>query len=81
MKNNNFMMLLAGFLVVALGIMGYVIYNQNKVLESLDRETLKLNTQSSSDDTAEIQNDLEDTNLNDLDKELIDIEAELNSPN
>lgn len=81
MKTNNFMMLLAGFLVVALGIMGYVIYNQNKVLESLDKETLMLNTQSTSDDTTEIEEDLDNTDLDDLDKELIDIEAELNSSN
>jgi hypothetical protein len=81
LKSTNFMIVLAGFLVVALAIMGYILYQQDKTLKSLDKATLNLTKQSQSDDTQAIENDLEGTDLSDLDKEVVNIEAELGSEN
>lgn len=76
---SNFTLILAAFLVVALGIMGYMAYRQNVLLASLDKPTETFKSQSSEDDINSIEKDSEDTNFDDIDKELIDIETELNS--
>jgi len=78
-KSNNFLMMLAAFLVIALGIMGYMIYTQDKTLKSLDKATFSLSKQSSSDETSKIEDDLEDTDFSNLDKEVFGIESEINA--
>jgi hypothetical protein len=45
-----------------------------------DLETENLNQQSSSDEIEAIESDLNNTNLNNLDKELTNIETDLNTP-
>jgi cytoskeletal protein RodZ len=45
-----------------------------------DQETESLNQQGSSDEIDSIESDLNNTNLNNLDKELTNIESELNAP-
>lgn len=63
----NFMMLLASFLVVAFGVMSYVIFNQNERIEALN------------DSIESIEKDLEVTNFDNIDKEVLGIETELTS--
>ncbi|MEK7550457.1 MAG: hypothetical protein AAB535_01610 [Patescibacteria group bacterium] len=64
---NNFLLSLAAFLVIALGIMSYVTYNQN----------LATKTYSESTQVESIQKDLDDTSFDNLDLELKNIETEL----
>lgn len=63
----NFMLLLSAFLVVAFGVMGYVVFNQNEKIEALN------------DSIESIEKDLEVTNFDNIDKEVLGIETELNS--
>lgn len=81
LKSTNFMMILAAFLVVVLGIMGYVIYAQDQTLKSMDKSTFFLSKQSASDEISEIESDIQDTDLSELDNELDDIEKEIDSVN
>ena len=76
MKNKNLIMWLAGFLVVALGIMAYLTYGKST---PVDVQTAIISKQSSSDELDAIETDIEATEFDDLDKELIDIENELNA--
>ena len=76
MKTNNLIMWLAGFLVVALGIMAYLTYGKSA---PVDVQTTTLSKQSSSDELDTIESDVEATEFDNLDKELIDIENELNA--
>ena len=78
-KSNNFLTVLAAFLVIALGVMGYVIYSQDQTLRSLDKQTFTLSKQSNSDETSQIEEDIEDTDFSGLDKEVVDIESEINA--
>lgn len=61
------MMLLSAFLVVALGIMSYILLSQNERIARLD------------DNIESIERDLEKTNFDDLDQEVLGIETELSS--
>lgn len=79
MKSNSFLLTLAAFLVVALGIMGYMIYNQDPISNKVDVQTVTLNKQSPSDETDAIEKDLNNTDLDSIDKEVGDIDKELNS--
>lgn len=76
-KNNNFIIILAAFLIIALGVMGYVIFNQGQTQDLVDKATVSLGRQSSSDETDEIERDLKNTQLDNLDQELDSIEQEL----
>lgn len=76
MKTNNLIMWLAGFLVIALGIMAYLTYGKSA---PVDVQTTTLSKQSSSDELDTIESDVEATEFDNLDKELIDIENELNA--
>lgn len=81
-KQNSFLLVLAGFLVVALGIMAYVVYNQKPLVEKVtDEQTKMYIDQSDSTETDSIEKDLMDTSFDDIDKELKDIETELNTVN
>ena len=81
MKQNNLLLLLGAVALTALAGMGYAIYYQNQILENLDRQTLMLSKQSSSDSVESIEKDLSDTDLDDLDNELDDIGGELENFN
>ena len=75
-------MILAATLVVALGLIGYFLYFQSREIfrnKVTDSQSMELEKQSSSDETDSIEKDLDETNLNDIDKESVIIEAELNS--
>lgn len=48
-----------------------------EIMSAEDQKTLDLQKQSSSDDITAIEKDLNESNLNDLDKEIEDIEKEL----
>ncbi len=77
-KSNNFLIFLAAFLVIALGVMAYVTYNTPQV-ES-DIKTVTLMKQSGSDDVESIEKDLNDTDFEGMDNEIRDIDKELESP-
>ena len=76
MKTNNVIMWIAGFLVVALGVMAYMTYGNST---PVDVQTATLSKQSSSNELDSIESDVEATEFDNLDKELIDIENELNA--
>ena len=78
-KGNNLLITLAGFLVIALGIMAYVTYNMKPDNVITDTQTVTLMQQSEDDETESIEKDLNDTGLDDMDKELDDIDKELSS--
>jgi len=50
------------------------------VEEETDTQTAALESQSESDEVASIEADLENTDLGNIDKEITDIEAEINNP-
>ena len=81
MKSDNFLLILAVVALIGLGTMGYVIYRQDQILQGLDQATLTLGKQSSSDETEAIEKDLNETELEDMDKELLEIDTEINSSN
>lgn len=79
--SRNLMMILAGVLVVAMGIMAYLTYtNFGKGAKIPDEATQELEVQGTSSEVSDIEKDLEETNFEDLDKEVVNIEAELNLP-
>ena len=82
MTSKNSLMILAATLVIALGLVGYFLYFQSRGIsqnQTVDPQTMEFEKQSNSDETDSIEEDLNDTNLDDIDKESVIIEAELNS--
>lgn len=78
MKKINLITWLAGFLVVALGIMAYITLIKSPTAV-VDTQIQELAQQSESDEVASIEEDSNETDFDDLDRELIDIENELNA--
>lgn len=74
------MITLAAVLVVAMAYMAVKTFRTSPKM-SYEQEVQMMNTQSDSDTVNSIQKDLMDTDLNNLDKELQDIDSELNSVN
>lgn len=77
-------MILAGSLVVALGLTGYVLYSRTKTTsqnQPVDQQSAKLEKQASTDDATSIEKDLKDTDLDNIDKESVSIQTEINSTN
>lgn len=80
---------LPALIIVALVIVLAVVVAQRGILKPLiptatplvsdDTQTQQLSQQGTSDEPAAIEQDLNDTDLSDLDKELSDIESELSS--
>jgi len=70
----------ATVLSVLIGIMAYSLWAKPNPQPptQYEQELSQIQTQSTSDETAAIETDLQDTDLTALDKELQDIEAELN---
>ncbi|OGM20594.1 hypothetical protein A2714_02765 [Candidatus Woesebacteria bacterium RIFCSPHIGHO2_01_FULL_38_9] len=77
-----FLLFLAALLVVALAYMGFTLYNQRMTPKTstttYEKELQQMQNQSQSDGVDDIEKDLTETDLSDIDKELQDIETELN---
>ena len=71
--------LFAILIIVILAVIAYFAYMYRNVFVPSGTESVinKLESQSSSDQVADIEADLESTNLGNLDSELSDIESEL----
>ena len=80
-SKKNFIITLAAILVIAMGMMAIVMtIQQLKTAPSAyDASIEKMETQSTSDNLNDIEKDLNETDFSDLDKELDDIEKELES--
>lgn len=74
------LLFLAGVGVVIAGLLTFVLFLSFKGREgpSFDSELQELRTQSSDDSVDSIEKDLNETDLEDVDKELQSIEDELN---
>jgi len=68
-------------LVIALGVAITLIFYMRSLKPKITSDELEIQSisqQSSSDETEEIEKDLENTDLSELDRELFNIEKELN---
>ena len=79
-SKKNFLIILAAALVVAFGIMALSLANRSKKAFSYETEIKSIQKQSDSDSVEAIEKDLDKTDLSDIDKELQDIDKELNQP-
>lgn len=77
-SRKNFLLLLAAVLVVAMGLMAMMLYQTPKAPVTYEQQLQQLQTQSQSDQVRDIERDLKESNFNDVDRELQDIETELN---
>ena len=77
--NKNLLIVLAAGAIILSAWTYYLSQANRSATTDPEREFAELTRQSSSDDTEEIEADLEETDFEDLDKELVDIETELNS--
>jgi len=78
LNSKNSILILAALVVLLLGATNFWLSKRNP-LETKEPDVVKLETQSSSDETSDIEKDLEETDLSHLDAELNDIEAELSA--
>lgn len=84
MKEGSFLKILATVVIVAIGIL-FILGNTlgiplaPKPTPTTDTQTKALLEQKTSDDAADIEKDLEDTDLSNLDQELGDIDKELST--
>ncbi len=77
-----FLLFLAATLVVALGYMALTLSRRTEkkaVLTEGDKEIQQIQTQTEGDDVDDIERDLNKTDVVDVDKELQDVEKELNT--
>lgn len=78
MKNKLVISLLA-ILVLALGLLAYVMSQSNMgITKNYEREIKKVETISESDETETIEEDLDNTDFENIDAEISLIEAKLN---
>jgi hypothetical protein len=83
-SKRNFLIFLAAMLVVGFAYMGFSLYQQNVRSKGTpdvmyQKELQMMREQSQSDEVSEIENDLGETDLENVDQELDNIEAELNT--
>jgi len=77
-SQKNTLIALAAIMVVVMGIIAILtIRKPSKAPTAFEREVSQITTQSNSDEVSAIEKDLAETDLDDLDKELKEIEAEL----
>ena len=76
LSNKNTIIILASLVIVISVVLVLIQQNLNKPA-GYEVEIKDLQTQSTSDDVNAIEKDLLDTNLENLDSELLDIEKEL----
>jgi len=72
--NKNFLLILAAAAIIFLSITAYYLGNSDTAFK---QEIVKLQNQSTSSEIDTIEEDLLDTDLSGLDKELSDIEKEI----
>ena len=83
--SKNTTLFFAAIVIVLLGIMAYKTYRGKIAVTpqqkeaTYEQEVKMIESQSDSDTVDDIEKDLIDTQLNGLDKELMDIEKELSS--
>ena len=76
---SNFIIILTVAIVIAIVAIFFVRFKpKDKGQKLIEPDTQRLQTQSSSDEITSIERDLIDTDFSELDKELQDIEYELN---
>lgn len=79
MKNKSIISLLA-ILVLVLGVFAYLLSTKSLVSkDTFDKQVDSVESVSNSDDVEEIEKDLDDTEIEDIDSEMMQIEAELDS--
>lgn len=78
LSNKNTLIILASFVMIIAVVLIYLQRNANKP-KGYEAEIKQVQTQSASDDVNAIEKDLLDTDFEDLDTELQEIEKELNS--
>ena len=80
-SRKNFIIFLAAILVVGFAYMALTLAQQSfktkRTLTVAEKEIQQINEQSTSDELEDIEKDLLETDLIDIDKELQDIEREL----
>lgn len=80
-KKNFWIFLATGFVIIFLAILAMSLRGKSspkiELTNQQENEITKLQTQSNSDKVEDIEKDLNETDLNNLDKELQDIESEL----
>lgn len=74
LTKDNFLLILIGAVMVFLGIFAYSLFKSGNTYK---QEIEKLKTQSSSNEIGSIEQDILDTDLLGLDKELSEIEKEI----
>ncbi len=80
MKPSKNLIIVLAASVILLSAWVYYMSQSNKVsVDDYQREFQAVTKQSSSDDAEDIEEDLDETEFENLDTELLDIEAELNS--
>jgi len=79
LTGKNFLLVLAALLVVALGFMAVKTITKPKTENFDQMELQEIQTQSNSDSLESIDADLKNTDLDNTDKELQDIQRELDS--
>ena len=78
MKNKGIIVLLS-ILVLLLALIGYLVSTKTLVSPvRYEREIAKVETVSNSDEVVDIEKDLNETELDNLDTELLNIGSELN---
>lgn len=76
-KADNSMIILAAVLVLVAGVTAYLLSLYNNRQPTFEEAVTKVETQSQSTKTEDIEKDLEETDFSELDKEVVEIEAEL----
>jgi hypothetical protein len=81
-NRRNFLISLATLLVFAMGYMAVKTYKKPAEVKPMtfDQQIQKTQTQSNSDSVDSIEKDLNETDLNNVDSELQDIDKELETP-
>lgn len=89
-ENSRWAWIITGVVILVVAVGAYAWPRQasdqtaqaptNTANEEVDTYTASLNNVSSSDDIADIEKDLNDTNVNDLDKETTDVDSVINPP-
>lgn len=78
-SRKNYLLFFTAAIFILLVYMGFSIFSRNRSTPSLEKEVARIQTQSESTEIESIEKDLMETDLNNLDRELNAIEAELNS--
>jgi len=80
-KNNNILLTILGLIFMVIALIAILLTYNTKLKTNLfqDKDTKALQGQSKSTDVESIEEDIDATDLSNLDKELTDIEKELDT--